>query len=72
MKREETYRFFVADALHCIAENTSHVKDGRYIGKTLRDILYPPVEPVITDDKRSCRDVVMDMFRSHKSSKKGG
>lgn len=70
MKREETYRFYYADALQIIADNTSHVEGGRYLTKSLRELIYPP--PPEPTETRSCLEIVQDMFSRHKSSKKGG
>jgi hypothetical protein len=55
-QREEAYRFYVAEGIRFVSENTTHSAfdgGGRYLNLKLYDILYPPKQ-----DTRTAEDII--------------
>lgn len=74
-RREETYRFFLADGIKILTENTAGLtKGGAYLTKELRDIIYPKPKSADEEDsikEKSCEEIVRDMW-TRPTPKKGG
>lgn len=76
-RREEAYRFFIADGVKILTENTAGLtKGGAYLTTELRDIVYP--KPKSADEQyadsikdKSCEEIVRDMW-TRSTPKKGG
>lgn len=74
-RREEAYRFFLADGIKILTENTAG-KTGTALLSDVRDIVYPKPK---TDDEeyaesikeKSCEEIVRDMW-TRPTPKKGG
>lgn len=51
----------MTDVLKCIAENTAKYAGGGYIKARYADIIEPQ-EQIEQEDKRTCKEVVSDMW----------
>lgn len=72
-QREEAYRFFIADGIKFLTENTAGMtKGGTYLSKGLRDIIYPKPNQEEPAETRSCEEIVRDMWTRPTTPKKGG
>ena len=66
-QREETYRFYIAEGIRVLTENTTGKEDRTYMNKSLYDILSP--KPQITET-RSGKEIANDI--RNKMKKLGG
>lgn len=72
-QREEAYRFFIADGIKFLTENTADlIKGGKYLSKELREIIYPKPKEEEPTEARSCEEIVRDMWTRPTTPKKGG